>query len=206
MWVLFTFDVSFVLFPIWKNQSLHSCRIGPFPCWHQPIFPPFVWGPCGTPWQCAFHAPCIHVLCLRAELCSLFCFVVWDHWDRSRLWLLSLPAFHVLFVPVQAESTIQPFDGSFVIVFYQEQITLLVCAFTLPGYWSYKLIKLIPVLISVAVYILQPKLLSFSHSFSSISQPVLSPLQQLHLYNSQYSRNDLPEQPFLILPPVQTLF
>lgn len=51
----------------------------------------------------------------------------------------------------------------------------------------------------MAVYILQPKLLSFNHSFSSISQPVLSPLQQLHLYNSQYPRNDLPEQPFLIL-------
>lgn len=109
-------------------------------------------------------------------------------------------------VPVQAESISPPFNGSFVIVLYQEQIALLVCTFTLPGYWSYKLIKLIPVLISVAVYILQPKPLSFNHSFSSISQPVLSPLQQLHPYNSQYPRNDLPEQPFPILPLVQTLF
>lgn len=61
-------------------------------------------------------------------------------------------------------------------------------------------------LISVAVYVLQPELLSFNHSFSSISQPVLTPLQQLHLYNSQYPCNDLPEHPFPILPLVQTLF
>lgn len=57
----------------------------------------------------------------------------------------------------------------------------------------------------MAVYILQPKLLSFNYSFSSISQPVLSPLGRLHLYNSQYPRNDLPEQPLPILPLVQTL-
>lgn len=56
----------------------------------------------------------------------------------------------------------------------------------------------------MAVYILQPKLRSFNYSFSSISQPVLSPLQQLHLYNSQYPRNDLPEQPLPIPPLVQT--
>lgn len=57
----------------------------------------------------------------------------------------------------------------------------------------------------MAVYILQPKLLSFNYLFSSISQPVLSPLGQLHLYNSQYPRNDLPEQPLPIPSLVQTL-
>lgn len=192
-----------------KKSKLHSCRICPFPCWHQPIFPPFsdMAHPCNVPFMqpeskcCAWGLSFAHYL-------SLFCCV---RLPRQILTVVAVPtsiscALCMLLVPVQAESIIPPFDGSFVIVLYQEQIALLVCAFTLPGYWSYKLIKLIPVLFSVAVYILQPKLLSFNHSFPSISQPVLSPLQQLHLYNSQYPRNDLPEQPFPILPLVQTLF
>lgn len=157
--------------------------------------------------SCTLHPSAV----LEGWVCSLFISVLLcEITETDPSWLLSLPAFHVLFcmhlVPVRAESIIPPFDGSFVIILHQEQIVLLVCAFTLPGYWSYKLIKLIPVLISVAVYVLQPKLLSFNHSFSSISQPVLSPLQQLHLYNSQYPCNDLPEHPFPILPLVQTLF
>lgn len=158
---------------------------------------------------------CGQVLHLRAKL-SFFLVPVllWDHWDeswdKSCLCCLSLLTFHVLFactllLLVWAGGIALHVDSSAMIVLYCEQIALLVCAFLFPGYWSYKLIKLIPILISMAVYALQPKLLSFNYSFSSITQPVLSPLRQLHLYNSQYPRNDLPEQPLPILPFVQTL-
>lgn len=55
----------------------------------------------------------------------------------------------------------------------------------------------------MAVYTLQPKLLSFNYSFSSISQTILSPLGQLHLYNSQCPHDDLSEEALPILPLVQ---
>lgn len=178
-----------------------------------PMYPPYCW-PRGTPmWR--LFCSCGRVLHLRAKL-SFFLVPVllqdhWDEsWDKSCLCCLSLLTFHVLFactllLLVWAGGIALHVDSSAMIVLYCEQIALLVCAFLFPGYWSYKLIKLIPILISMAVYALQPKLLSFNYSFSSITQPVLSPLRQLHLYNSQYPRNGLPEQPLPILPFVQTL-
>lgn len=170
------------------------------------------WGPFGTPLRCASRASCGQVLCLRAELYTLLVSVLSCKITEMDSIFGGCPYCHFMcslhtprFSWSELESIILHVDCSSVIVLYHEQIALLVCAFILPGYRSYKLIKLIPVSISMAVYILQPKLLSFNYSFSSISQPVLSPLRQLHLYNSQYPRNDLPEQPVPILPLVQTL-
>ncbi|TRZ08051.1 hypothetical protein HGM15179_019056 [Zosterops borbonicus] len=71
----------------------------------------------------SFGNPCPHM-----SLSQLLCQIL------GQLILTAQPLLHANMSKFQAESNVPPFDGSFVIVFYQEQIALLVCAFTLPGY------------------------------------------------------------------------